>query len=307
MRAFAAYVMRGRLQALLTAAGCALISLILLPFTYFSGAVIGLSTLRYGAREGLLVVAGAGIVLTAVLMIVMGSHMFGLAYILMFWLPMWLMALILRRTVSLAMVLVAAGLLGMLAVASVHFAIGDTLAWWGSIMEDNIKPLLKDAGIGVESQEGRRAYEMLGRIMTGTIAAVMLLNIMISLLIARWWQAMLYNPGGFRQEFHRLRLGKTAAIAAILVSVLAAAGSGKVAALAMDLMPLLTALYLIPGFALVHGVVAAGKGHVMWLVLLYGLFVIAMPQMIVLLAVTAFTDSWVDYRQRLTRYFEKQS
>ena len=42
----------------------------------------------------------------------------------------------------------------------------------------------------------------IGAATTHAVVAAEALTILSALFIARWWQAMLYNPGGFQQEFH---------------------------------------------------------------------------------------------------------
>jgi hypothetical protein len=40
---------------------------------------------------------------------------------------------------------------------------------------------------------------------------------MMSLMLARWWQAGIHNPGGFQKEFHSYTIG--AKIAVILTGI----------------------------------------------------------------------------------------
>ena len=53
------------MQAMLVAAVAALLSLLLPPLNYISSAVVGLVTLRRGWREGLIIIAGAGVATAA--------------------------------------------------------------------------------------------------------------------------------------------------------------------------------------------------------------------------------------------------
>ncbi|EEF23190.1 conserved hypothetical protein, partial [Ricinus communis] len=72
-----------------------------------------------------------------------------------------------------------------------------------------------------------------------------------ALLLARWWQAMLYNPGGFRGEFHQLRLPLP--LAATLVAIgLGLSGLGS----EFRFWALMcTVPFFVAGFALLHGLV----------------------------------------------------
>ena len=53
-----------------------------------------------------------------------------------------------------------------------------------------------------------------------TISALMLwtlaLNTFLGVIIARWWQALLYNPGGFGEEFQGLKIKKIPAVILVL-------------------------------------------------------------------------------------------
>ena len=61
MQALASFTMRGRSQAVLVAAVCALLSLIVPLVGLISSAAVALVTLRQGAVEGLIVGAFAGL------------------------------------------------------------------------------------------------------------------------------------------------------------------------------------------------------------------------------------------------------
>jgi hypothetical protein len=137
-------------------------------------------------------------------------------------------------------------------------------------------------------------------IMTGVVAATLLLTAMINLSLARWWQALLFNPGGFRQEFHSLRLDWRVAAAILPVAVMSSLLSeGPVQGFAQDAMVLVMALFSVPGLALLHAVVAHKKIHRAALIAVYVLMVFILPQMVMILAATGLTDSWLDFRRRL--------
>ena len=59
MRSVLTFVMRGRVHVITACAVCSVFSLLLFPFNYLSGALIGLAALRHGALEGALVLLGS--------------------------------------------------------------------------------------------------------------------------------------------------------------------------------------------------------------------------------------------------------
>ncbi|MDX1812517.1 MAG: DUF2232 domain-containing protein, partial [Gammaproteobacteria bacterium] len=118
----------------------------------------------------------------------------------------------------------------------------------------------------------------------------------LSLFLGRWWQAMLYNPGGFQQEFHQFRIDKIfAAIAAVIL--VWASVSGTVGSLAMDVAVLICAYASIAGVALIHHWVQTTNANKAWLIALYILLAFIAPQIIVILAILGFVDAWLNVRK----------
>ena len=299
MQAIARYVMRGRLQAMLVAAAMAMLSLLLPPLNYISGAVVGLVTLRKGWSEGLIIIAGAGAVtaLFASLTPLDAAHAVMLAAAI--WLPVWLLALVLRQTVSLAATLSSAALAGGLVVVGAYWSLDNPAQAWRDVL-DRLIDL-------AQQQDELNAADTLGQMlmdaaphMTGMLAAALVLGLMMSLFLARWWQAALYNPGGFRREFHGLRLGRGFALVTLAALAATLAASGWLGEVAANVLIVLVAAYLVHGLGLLHGIVAAKQIHVGWLITLYAVTLI-LPQSSLLLAAGAFADSWMDIRSRIKR------
>jgi hypothetical protein len=125
-------------------------------------------------------------------------------------------------------------------------------------------------------------------------AVYMFLSIVL-LMVSRWMQAALFNPGGFQKEFHQLRIEQKVAL--LLVGLMMLANFEI-------LIPASWMLYLIlpllfSGLALIHAVVAAKKLSSMWLAALYAL--IMLPLIANLVVLIALLDSWYDFRTRLQK------
>ncbi|UTW45121.1 hypothetical protein KFE80_12240 [bacterium SCSIO 12696] len=117
--------------------------------------------------------------------------------------------------------------------------------------------------------------------------------LVVCLLLARYCQAALYNPGGFKQEFHHLRFSRVQGIA--LVGLI-------VACTLMDehwqlWINVLALPLLIAGIGLVHCLVAKRGLGVQTLVMFYVGLIVVMPLFVPMLVVIAFTDSLVDLRR----------
>lgn len=128
---------------------------------------------------------------------------------------------------------------------------------------------------------------------TGLLAASLQVISLLCLMLARYWQAALYNPQGFGREFRALRLAPAVAIA-LLLGVLVVPLLGPQFAV---VAPLCAVPLLFAGLALGHGLVALKRLPGFWLVLLYGL-ALMLGNVICLVAVV---DSLFDFRGRLVR------
>jgi hypothetical protein len=117
----------------------------------------------------------------------------------------------------------------------------------------------------------------------------------ISLIVSRWWQSLVYNPGGFREEFHGLRMD--AGLARVLLGI---------GALGVIFFPeyalwfrLLPIPLLVSGMALVHYSADALQLNASSVFIMYvGLFMFS-PVFALLLVCLGFVDSHWDLRVRL--------
>ena len=300
MKALATFIMRGRSQAILMTTAFAVLSLVLPPFSYISGGIIALVTLRKGAGEGALVSLVAGAIMAALSMATMGHIVLAAAYLIVVWLPIWILAQVLRKTVSMPLTLAAAAAMGVLGVLAIHAMLDDPVAWWRAILDQFFSQALSQAQLPDGTLGTEEALDVMSTMMTGLMASAFIVSLIFSLVLGRWWQATLYNPGGFKQEFLSLRLDKTSALIAVVVMLAAfiAEGFGNIAS---DLAAVVLTIASIPGLALMHDWVANGGGNTIFLVILYVLLLFAMPQMTAALALSAIIDSWIDLR----RYFKK--
>ena len=209
MRGLASFVMRGRGQATLVAASTAVLSALLPPVSWLSSGTVALVTLRKGNREGLLVVVGALIGAGVLSLLALGSPLPALSFALVLWLPIVAMAAVLRATVDFGAALAASGVVGLLAVGVIHLLLGDPGPWWSAMLQPLVEPALQ----GLDAKQAvlvREVFEAASGYMTGLMVSAGLINLLLGLMIGRLWQAGLYNPGGFRREFHALRLPRSA-------------------------------------------------------------------------------------------------
>ena len=146
-------------------------------------------------------------------------------------------------------------------------------------------------------EEQARLGALLMPVLTGLLAALLQITTLLSLMLGRYWQALLYNPGGFGLEFRALRFSPAPAMV-LLAGMLLAPSLGVQAAM---LAPLCSVPLVFAGIALVHGLVAQNRMSRFWLVGLYVTLALFMQLLYPLLAILAIVDSLFDFRGRASR------
>lgn len=300
MKALAAYIVSGRLQAILTASVSGVLAFLLPPWStllvYIGAATVALVVLRVGPLQALQVLA-AGTLLTALFYQLAGIPMAAIVItLLMLWLPCWVAAGILWRTTSLALAMLGTAVLGIVALLLVYVLYGDPAPWWLERFQQFMTSL-KDVGLLVQGTPTEDLLQDLSRLMTGVVLASLVLSALCSLLLARWWQAMLVNPGGLRAEFNQLRFGRTVGLLTLGVMLFTRFAPPVASDVAAQSVMIVLVPYLFAGLAVLHDLVArAGRGRG-WLIAVYVLLAI-LPQSMLLLAGGGLLDTWIDFRRR---------
>ena len=300
MNALAGFIVRGRYQAILSASLCGMLAFVLPPFStltnYLGAAVVSLVTLRIGVSQGLLVMVAATVV-TMLFYQFMGVPPVTIAVtVLMLWVPCWLISLVLRRTVNLAGALLAAAVLGLLALALVYVVAGDPAPWWYEHLV-LIRSTLEEAGLFPQGVSVDALLQDLSRLMTGVVVASLALGAVCGLLVGRWWQALLVNPGGLHSEFCNLRFPQSTGLMVLGLMIVSRFIQGPASDMAAQGVLVMLVPYLFAGLATLHGLVAQqgrGKG---WLITVYALLGV-IPQTALLLSGLGLVDTWVDFRRR---------
>ena len=115
------------------------------------------------------------------------------------------------------------------------------------------------------------------------------------LVLARWWQSSLYNPGGFGEEFHQLRLSPQMSMGLVVVIVLCYA-SGNV--YITRYIPLLTVPLLVAAVGLSHWFMARKHLTGGWVFMFYVVLILMFQLVYPLLASLALMDSWFNLRNK---------
>ena len=286
MRALADFIMRGRMQAIVVVAGAAA-----LPMLFWLCAAAGsLVLLRRGLNDALGVLVWAVLPALAwwyfgdprTLLVLSGS--FGLA-------------LLLRNQNAWHRVMLCSVGLGLLYAWALGVVFGEPIAALAAELQKVLPDMLSDAYQQLSVEEQARLGALLIPVLTGLLAALLQITTLLSLMLGRYWQALLYNPGGFGLEFRALRFSPAPAMV-LLAGMLLAPSLGVQAAM---LAPLCSVPLVFAGIALVHGLVAQNRMSRFWLVGLYVTLALFMQLIYPLLAILAIVDSLFDFRGRASR------
>ena len=298
MKFLASYIMQGRIQAMVVASSLAFISLFFPPVSVVSSAAVALVTLRRGAAEGLNILIISCLATALLGYIKFGNFQFALMYGLILWLPVWLISIVLREGRHLAIAVEIAVVLGMLGVIGFYLFTPEPAKLWHSILQQMVQPML-DNGMDIAVERVQQQIDILSKIMTGAIAAGMVYSMLFGLFLGRWWQSLLYNPGGFRAEFLSLRTHKPLAIATIVILLMAFLLSGQIAQMCWNIVVLLFVLYTITGTAAIHDAFARMKQARFMVPFLY-ITLLLVPQVAIAVALFGVGDTWLDLRNKFS-------
>ena len=132
---------------------------------------------------------------------------------------------------------------------------------------------------------------------TGLFIALLLLGTFCQLLVARWWQATLFHPGGLAKEFVEIRSGLILAVLLTLTIIAALFGM----AFAIDLLPVVILPLAIAGLSLGHKWVRQNRKVLYLLVAIYIGLIFLPVVFVAILALAGYADTWCDFRHYFIR------
>lgn len=218
----------------------------------------------------------------------------------------WVFASMLYRQASWSNILQVAALVGVLAVSVIHLVYPDIVTWWANELTAYYTQAAKAMSSVLQETAAAPTDAELESInitkyyANGMIASVILLNAMMQLILARWWQAMVFQPGILKRELHNIRLSRLAGVLFVLCLVVSYLGNNIVI---MDMMPIVYMLFAGAGLSLIHycfGLMVSPT-RIFWIALLYVTLIFAMPTSLVFVAMMALFDIWLDLRSRVSK------
>lgn len=299
MHGLANYAMQGRSQAAIATIVLALLSLfipLLSPMSLLSTAIVGLVVLRKGVQEGLILALGGCILLAMVGWGAFGKPSTTVAYGLMLWLPVTLLAWVLRETRDLALTVEILLLCGVVILTVVYLWHPDLAGFWHTIMQNAMDLMIDKSNLDFDAIGFQSMLTSLSRVMSGIVAAGSVLSILMGLLLARWWQSTLFYPGGFGEEFLALQGRLNSAYASAVFVFIGFSASGWLAELGANLCILSAVLYLLIGTSVLHTIFAHKQKKILLWILYVTIFMI--PHVLIPLIIIGFTDTWAHWRIR---------
>lgn len=274
MRALASFIMRGRVQATLVV----VISAVLPLLFWLSAAAGSLVLLRRGFKDATTVIVGG--LLAGLAVWVMGDP---------------ITFLVIAGALALAAMLRAEHPWSRVLLASAVFAVAFSLVL-DLALAQTFDVLAKAFAEAMPKIEGQPVLsgELIRPVLVASTAVTVQLFSVLALMLARYWQAALYNPGGFGREFRELKLPKQTMAVLVAVMVVAPFIGPQFIILASASSLVL----VLAGIALMHGLVAQGRLAGFWLVGMYVTLPLIMQLIYPLLMVLAIVDSLIDFRGR---------
>ena len=299
MRALAGYIMKGRMQAIMVACFLSLLSLIVPPVSIVSSATMALITLRKGAKEGAYILVCSCLAVALLGAVIMGDYRLPLTYSVFIWAPVWGISIVLRegRHLFLAIEIVIA-----IAVIAVFIAYGvqpELGNAWQAELGEFVKPLVSRAN--PDAPEGaldKSLTVFFHHMLTGLIAQIYVISLLAGLFLGRGWQALLYNPGGFKQEYLTLRGQKILGGLAILSFILAWALSGTFSEIFSNISVIFFVLYAFLGVVILHASFSIMRFKNILVPFLY-VSIIIIPHAMIPAALIGLTDTWLDLRKKI--------
>jgi hypothetical protein len=269
-----------------------LMDLLSLPLTILSGSVMSYVCLRFGEQAAIQALVGGTLVLVVMSLVVFtNAWQLPLAG-LMIWLPPSCAALILKRSVSLAMALMIIAGFGAAVVVVVQLNSDAISSYWQNLLQLMMERAREQQSDLFAEEDMSERIALFSNAMRDAIGVSVMAVAAGCLFIARSWQAQLFNPGGFQKEFHSLKFGRIAAIAALPIVVISMLSDiDWLDAIAM----VVVFLFCLQGLSVVHALVKQRGLSQGTLVVMYALLIL--PHVMSLLSALGLSDNFYPVRK----------
>jgi hypothetical protein len=206
------------------------------------------------------------------------------------WLPVWLVAIVLREGRHISLAVEIAVLIGIAGVIAYYLINDNPAEMWRQVLQKMVPP-------NAPVDDIQQKVDFTAPYMTGIAAAGAVFSMLLGLFLGRWWQAILYNPGGFKQEFLGLRVQPRLGFISVAVIGIAIASPGAISEIAWNTTIIMFVLYAFIGTAVLHTVFSRMNiGN--FAVPMFYITLFLIPHSILPVALVGFSDTWLDIRKR---------
>lgn len=266
---------------------------------------MALIVLRRGGVFGIQVLSGCVILVILAFPIVLQISFEDILFIsLRTWVPVWCCAMVLRKFESQAAAILVAGAFGTLFVVLIYLLVDDVPVWWQTMFTDLLDSIVAGnlTGETVDTIEKLKSdVALIAPMMNPFIASGLVISLITTILIGRWWQSLLFNPGEFRKEFYAFQLPRSLLYLTLSGIVIMSFDTGSQFLLVRDLLWLMIVMYLFQGISSVHRLVRMKGFSSAWLVAMYSLLFILIPYMVLLVACIGMADSWMRTKKNIDK------
>ena len=278
-------------------AGLALAMTMLMPgLATISGAILVLLVVQQDFRRVLLTTALAGFVLLVVSVASGSSPVLVLVGIATFWLPILLLARVLRGTRSLTLALQTSVIVAIVGTCAFFVLSSDPVAFWQGVIGSN--PVLQSLPLPEWQTTLDISPIQFAGVMTTLFAIGFWFGLACVILLGYW---LFQQVPGNSAEFGRFCDLNFGYVIALLLAVTSAAGFALDVIWIQSIAVLIFAVFWLQGAAMVHWLHASGFVPVAVVIAAYALTLVLFEYLFPALAVLGYTDAWFRYRNRVTK------
>jgi|GEM_PF-660562 len=274
---------------------------LVLPFgQIFSGAAMVMLVLKGGAAmaalQGLMALA-----VLAMLSLISKASLPGILISGLFaWLPVFLLAWLLRQSRSLILTMQVSAILAMAVTLGFYGVVDDSSAYWMAVLTE-VADAFKGMGLTELARLIVAQKEFIAPQMTMlTVLTSWSLTVLVMVLGYAMYQALPDRKGEFGR-FCDLRFGRVLTITLAVISVLALfIGAEWIQNFAFVVF----AIFWLQGLSVMHWLHEVGPLPFIVLIVLYAMLMLPFltALLVIALAVLGYTDAWFDYRARVGRH-----
>ena len=281
---FSQFILKGPRQAL---AVCLVLFLVPLPlFSFLGTVIIALVTLRKGHQAGFIVS------LATIPALFLSPKVSPILLLLISIIATYGMAIVLRQTQSWSATFIIA------AIASLSVPFILPLFIEPQVFMDQIINVLQNDK-NSQTQDWVIALKTMVPSIFTMMGTALYIQLVMALVVARWLQSRLFNPGGLKTELMAARISGAQAMALFIVGVgLFMLTPSNKNLVAIPLLP-----FLIVGIIIVQGIINQLPTLRMPLLVAFYALLILTPISLFIIGI-GLIDPWVDFRQKLNKQQE---